>query len=299
MNISLAPSFHCNFRCHWCYLSEEQLRDKTLVDLTVLNNQLLAAGPVTHVDIYGGEAGTLPVEYAEQLLALIKQHTDSINVISNFSVIPDWFHRDDITVSASYDWTFRQQHERVLNNIIGFSKPVPILMLATEELCQVDPAEIAQLLNGIRTVRSLEIKPYSTNQFNQHGMNWLIFEEWIKKWLTLDLNFELVNHNLLENSVNKVYNAYSTDHLYIGPNGEFSVLDFDLNDREYFRHIQDMDDYQQWVAREQHMVQNNKFCKQCPWIGHCMTEHYRNVQSLDLSCNGFKNLLDWYARLED
>lgn len=298
MVISLAPSFHCNFRCPWCYLSVDQLRDKSLLDLGLLNYRLKQVGYVEHVDIYGGEPATLPVDYAVDLLELLKQHTNSINVISNFSVIPGWFYRDDISISASYDWTFRQYHEKVLNNIIGFSKPVPILMLATEELCKVDPKEIATVLNGINTIKSLEIKPYSTNQFNQHGMDWTVFEEWIKEWLALDLNFDFVNRDLLERSVKKMYNAYSDNHLYIGPDGGFSVLDFDLNDREYFRPMQDLEEYKKWILAERQMIQTNKFCSKCYWQGHCATEHYRKVTTINRSCNGFKNLLDWYARLE-
>jgi hypothetical protein len=276
-----------------------QLRDKSLIDLNILDGKLIEAGNIEHVDIYGGEPGTLPVQYVTELLDLLKRHTSSINVISNFSVVPEWFHRSDLTVSASYDWTEREQHTKVLNNIIGFSKPIPLLMLATASLCQVDPREIAQVLNSIRTVGSLEIKPYSTNQFNQHGMDWMVFEEWIKVWLSLDLNFELVNRNILENSISGVYNAYSDNHLYIGPDGEFSVLDFDLNDKEYFRHIRDMDDFKKWTIAEKKMVQGNKFCKECKWQGKCVTEHYRNVTSIDRSCNGFKNLLDWYGGLEN
>jgi sulfatase maturation enzyme AslB (radical SAM superfamily) len=299
MNISLAPSFHCNFRCSWCYLSVEQLRNKSLIDLSLLDSRLIEAGPIEHVDIYGGEPGTLPSHFAIELVDLLKKHTASINVISNFSVIPDWFHRTDITVSASYDWVFREQYDKVLTNIIGFSKPIPILMLATDKLCKIQPKEIAQVLNNIRTIGSLEIKPYSQNQFNQYKMDWTVFEEWIKEWIKLDLNFHLVNKDILDNSKNKLYNAYSDNHLYVGPDSNFSVLDFDLNDLEYFRPIKDIADYKKWVAKEVQMVQSNKFCKDCRWQGHCATEHYRNVTTLEYSCNGFKNLLDWYDKLEN
>lgn len=299
MNISLAPSFHCNFRCAWCYLSVEQLRDRSLLNLDLLHTKLQTVAPVEHVDIYGGEPATLPQHYVEQLLTVLKSHTHSINVISNFSIVPEWFYRDDITISASYDWDQRQSHDKVLTNIIGFNKPIAILMLATEELCQKDPKEIASVLNSISTVGSLEIKPYSTNQFNQHGMDWTLFENWIKKWLDLPLNFELVNRKLLDQSINKQYNAYSDNHLYIAPDGEFYVLDFDINDREYFRHIKDLTHYAQWTKDEKQQVTGNKFCSKCQWQGHCVTEHYRNVKTIDRSCNGFKHLLDWYAALED
>lgn len=299
MNISLAPSFHCNFRCTWCYLSIDQLRDRKLLDLDLLHTKLQEVGTVEHVDIYGGEPATLPRSYAEKLLDVLQQHTASINVISNFSIVPDWFHRKDITISASYDWNQRQSHDQVLTNIVGFSRPVAILMLATDSLCKEDPKIIARVLNQISTVGSLEIKPYSTNQFNQHGMNWIIFETWIKKWLELDLNFELVNRKLLDQSINKQYNAYSDNHLYIAPDGEFYVLDFDINDREYFKHIKNLSQYDAWTKNEKQQVKDNKFCSQCRWQGHCATEHYRNVRSIEHSCNGFRNLLDWYAALEN
>lgn len=299
MNISLAPSFFCNFRCSWCYLSVDQLKDKTLLSLDILDKKLQEAGPITHIDIYGGEPGLLPTDYVEQMLNVISKHTKSINVISNFFIVPTWFSRQDITVSVSYDWTQRQHHEKVLNNIISFDKSIPLLMLATEELCKIDPLEISTVLNSIGNIRSLEIKPYSTNQFNQYDMNWRTFEQWIKRWLELDLNFELVNQQLLKNSVDKKYNAFSDNHLYIGPDGYFYVLDFDDNDREYFKIINSIEDYNVWVAKEKHMVENNKFCSQCQWKGHCLTEHYRHVTSLEYSCNGFKELLDWYAGLEN
>lgn len=298
MNISLAPSFHCNFRCPWCYLSVDQLRDRKLLDLDCLHARLTELGPIEHVDIYGGEPATLPETYALQLLEVLKPHTSNINVISNFSIVPDWFHRTDISISASYDWDQRQSHDKVLTNIIGFSRPVAVLMLATEHLCKQQPKVIAEVFNTISTIASVEIKPYSINQFNQHSMDWTVFESWIQVWLTLDLKFELVNRKLLDQSVKKLYNAYSDNHLYIGPDAGLSVLDFDINDREYFRPIRDLDHYRQWTDDEKRRVKNNKFCSRCRWQGHCATEHYRNVTSIDRSCNGFKNLLDWYARLE-
>jgi organic radical activating enzyme len=299
MNISLAPSFYCNFRCSWCYLGEHELSNMQCIDLTVLQGVLDTIGNIEHVDIYGGEPSLLPKHFVDNLLSLLKNYTQSINVISNFSAVPEWFHRSDITVSASYDWTMREKHDKVLTNIIGFSKPIPLLMLATDQLCLVDPVDIAEVLNSISTVGSLEIKPYSQNRFNSYEMDWTVFEEWIKKWLELDLNFELINRRLLEESVSKQYNAFSDNHLYIMPNGDMNVLDFDLNDREYFKLIPTMADYYKWVEQEREMIKNNKFCKNCQWQGHCATEHYRNVKSLDKSCNGFKHLLDWYARLEN
>jgi hypothetical protein len=278
----------------------EQLRNKDKIDLDILDTRLAELGSITQVDIYGGEPGILPADYANKLIDVVKQHTDKINIISNFSVIPDWYYREDITsVGVSFDWDQREQHDKVLNNIIMFKRPVSMLMLATEELIKVDPQLIASTLNTISNVASLEIKPYSTNQYNSFGMNFKLFEEWIKKWLLLNnLNFQLINRDLLNKCISKEYVAYSENHLYIDPKGNYSVLDFDLNDNEYFRPMRDLDEYNCWVIKERVMVENNKFCSQCKWQGHCATEHYRDVKSIENSCNGFKLLLDWYERVE-
>ena len=263
--------------------------------MELLDQRLRYLAPVTQVDIYGGEPGTLPIEYANNMIDVIKKHTNRINVISNFSVIPDWYYREDITdISVSYDWDQREQHDKVINNIILFNRAVSILMLATEELIKVDPKVIADTFNSIPNIQSLEIKPYSTNQANMHPMNFKRYEEWIKKWIALDLNFNLQNINLLNKCISKEYIAYSENHLYIDPYGNYNVLDFDLNDNEYFRQIKDLNEYQRWCARERFMVEKNQYCRECKWKGHCATEHYRHVKSIDNSCNGFKLLLDWY-----
>ncbi len=304
MFVSLAPSYHCNFNCPWCYLSTEQLRNKDKIDLAVLDNKLGNLGHIEQVDIYGGEPGTLPPAYAKDMINIICKHTDKINVISNLSVIPDWYYLPEITsIGVSYDWDQREQHNKVLTNMILIQRSVAVLMLATEKLIKVDPCLIATTFNNIGNIQSLEIKPYSQNQFNSFDMNFRHYEEWIKRWINLDqtgfLKFQLQNTDILERSVTKEYNAYSDNHLYIDPYGNYSVLDFDLNDKEYFRVIKDLAEYKLWCNKERTMVESNKFCNKCKWVGHCATEHYRNVKSIDNSCNGFKLLLDWYDALED
>jgi hypothetical protein len=94
----------------------------------------------------------------------------------------------------------------------------------------------------------------------------------------------------------KTYNSFSDDHVYITPSGNFSVLEFDLNDNEYFLELDSFDKYLYWAEKEK--INLSPICKQCKYMGHCLTEHYRYVKDLNNSCNGYKGLLEYYERLE-
>ena len=70
----------------------------------------------------------------------------------------------------------------------------------------------------------------------------------------------------------------------------------DLNDNEFFLEYETLDEYFKWCNNEKKRVEKNKFCTKCDYFGHCLSEHLRDVKSLDNSCNGFKHLIDWYKR---
>jgi hypothetical protein len=151
------------------------------------------------------------------------------------------------------------------------------------------------MLNTLTSLVSVEIKPYSTNQANQFNIKFSDFENFIKKWITnKDKQFELVNEQLIQDVINKTRNSFSDDHVYITPNGKYGVLEFDLNDNEFFLEYDTLDQYYQWCNKEKERVTKNKFCSNCNYFGHCLSEHLREVKDLTNSCNGFKHLIDWY-----
>jgi hypothetical protein len=91
------------------------------------------------------------------------------------------------------------------------------------------------------------------------------------------------------------YNAFSSDHVYINPNGNFSVLEFDSNDNEYFLELNTFGEYIQW-AKEEPIKNVSDICKVCTYYGKCLTEHYRYVHDLTNGCNGYKGLLEWQEK---
>jgi hypothetical protein len=254
------------------------------------------------VDIYGGEVGLLEPSYFYEMLNTIgKYYNGKVNVITNFIKVPDFFKDDRVNIGVSYDFSVRQQHETVLQNIMEFPKPIDILILATPQLVKHHTKTVEEdisMFSTIGNVRSVDIKPYSTNQVNQFTNDFTVFEEYVKRWVysSSNMDFDLVNKYNIEQALSWSRNAFSDDHVYITPTGKFAILDFDEDDNEYFNEFDDISFIFVWGEMEKDNIQNNDICSSCPFLGACLSEHLRNVTSIEKSCNGFRSLLE-YAKI--
>jgi sulfatase maturation enzyme AslB (radical SAM superfamily) len=301
LTLSINPWYFCNFRCDFCYLTNNQLSDKTLLSLDILEQRLIeviSRGKIEMVDLYGGEISLLPIDYIMNMKELLHAYgIYKINVITNLSVINEIITDPDFYISVSYDFDAREKNELVFRNMTQLQKPFSILTLASEKLMKKNVSEMISTLNLLKNLQSVEIKPYSSNQANQHNISYTEYEEFIKKYIMSDIhkNFIFVNENNILSSVNKEKNSFSDDHIYITPSGKYAVLEFDLNDNEFFLEYDTLDEYYNWCEREKLRVKGNKFCSKCDYFGSCLTEHYRYVHDLKNGCNGYVGLIKWYA----
>jgi sulfatase maturation enzyme AslB (radical SAM superfamily) len=302
MNISLNPTYYCNFRCDFCYLTKQQLNDRLTISPDQLDlklQEIIKYEPVTGVDLYGGEVGILKDnEFFNLKNTIRKYYQGNINIITNYSMIRDWFFDDDITLSVSYDFTAREKNLIVYNNMLMAQKPLSVLILASKQVIDMNVDNMINELNLCGAITSVEIKPYSINQANSHNVNHRDYENFIIKWLESNApkKFEFINEYLIQDSLNKTYNSFSDDHIYITPAGKFAVLEFDLNDKEYFLELDTFQEYIEWANKEKTKL--SPICQACTFKGHCLTEHYRYVKDLNNSCNGYRGLLEYYEKLE-
>ena len=303
LTISLNPTYLCNFRCEFCYLTPEQLADRKKLDIghfsSMLDSINEAGYYVDHIDLYGGEIGLLSEDYLDDLDTVIDLQTDaSISLITNLSKIHPYFLKDHVDLSVSLDYEAREKHELVLGNMAKISKPIAILMLASPNLLKLDINRMIGILNTYQNVVSVEIKPYSSNQSNTLPVTDKEYEEFVKQWLISPIrkNFTFINKNRIKDSLSGLYSAYSDSHVYITPNGKFGVLEFDLEQNEYFLEMDSFDEYLLWARLEKTKVKSNPICSACPYLGRCLTEHYRDVKSIENSCSGFRHLLDWASQ---
>jgi len=62
ITVSINPSYFCNFRCRFCYLTPEQLGDQKRIDLRDLDRlleEITKHREIDWIDLYGGEIGAL------------------------------------------------------------------------------------------------------------------------------------------------------------------------------------------------------------------------------------------------
>ena len=301
MNLSINPTYYCNFRCDFCYLTKEQLGDRHKISPELLQSSIeQVTDPISHIDLYGGEVGLLTSEYYYSIKDIIrKQYDGNIHINTNLSAFPDFFRDEDVTLSVSYDFSAREKEQFVLNNMMNANKDLAVLILASPKVLEMDVEFMIFTLNMVSNVKSVEIKPYSINQANAHPVTHKDFEDFVIRFdeAKTEKNFDFQNIHNIYRSIDKEYNAFSSDHVYITPSGKFGVLEFDKNDKEYFKEYNTYHEYKEWAENE---VRDNlsPICHSCSYFGHCLTEHYRYVLDLDNSCNGYKGLLDYYARME-
>ena len=215
------------------------------------------------------------------------------------SMIHDYFFDEDVYLSVSYDFEAREKSDLVYQNMMQSKAPIAVLILATPQVINMDVDYMINMLNMCNSIDSVEIKPYSSNQANQYKVTHKQFEEFVSKWIDskVEKRFEFINEIRIQQAVNGNYNAFSDDHIYITPNGKYAVLEFDINDNEYFLELDSYDEYIQWTEKEKNGL--SPICKACTYKGKCLTEHYRYVKDLTESCNGYKGLLDKYANMEN
>ena len=297
--VSINPTYFCNFSCDFCYLTPEQLADQNKIDLDKLDNLLADIPSIDYIDLYGGEIGALKKDYFYGLKDTIrKYYSDEINIITNYSMLHEGFYEDDVYLSVSYDFEAREKNDKVYFNMLQSPVPIAVLILASPRVIEMDVDNMIQQLNICSSIESVEIKPYSINQANAHNVTHKQFEDFVIRWLqsSVPKKFDFVNEANIQRSLQKQYNAFSDNHIYITPNGKYGVLEFDKNDKEYFLELDNWDDYIAWTKKEK-SDNVSDICKSCKYFGTCLTEHYRYVKDLDNSCNGYKGLLDYYASL--
>jgi sulfatase maturation enzyme AslB (radical SAM superfamily) len=298
ITLSLNPSYECNLRCGFCYLSPEQLAAKKIIPGDLLFqklSELSARRTIKYVDIYGGEITLVPEDEVLELLSIVRMfYRGKLNLITNFTKITEYFYRDDLEISVSWDSKARARHKEVLKNMHGFKKDFHILMLASDDLMREGVLSLIQTLNEIRHLASVEIKPYSQSVHTKKKTNFVKFENWIQQWIDLrhEMNFDFINLSKITDCLKKDTSSWSDDHLYLTPDGQFAVLDFTPDGEEKFVVVDGVDGYEEWCMSEYVKFSSDPVCGSCKFLGHCLSEHLQKVPNRENSCSGFYNLLE-------
>lgn len=293
IDLSINLSYYCNLRCKFCYLGEDRLSDHkklSVAQLDKLLRHITESYRIRAVDFYGGEIALVGLEYWTQIRKLVKQHSPrEMRLITNLTVVNEIVMDPEVDLYVSWDWKARQQSERVERNMRSLERPFGLLMLGLDETLDIGDMNLS-IVTGIDNLTSVEVKPYSNSKFNQGFGSIAAATELIRRLRGIT-DKEIRNITAARSAIAGERDAYSKDHLFVTPDGQLSVLDFDENDCEFFRILEDVTAFIEWQKEERRYVAKNEACKHCRYLGRCLTEHYRKVEPADGNCSGFKNLL--------
>ena len=295
MYISINPTYKCNLRCDFCYLTPEQLSDDKKIDLKQLELMLDEFPYISGIDLYGGEISTLPLDYQQELVTLVKGYTPNVSIITNLVQISPIFLDKDINLTVSFDFEARPQWKRTLSNMLLLDRDVSVITLVSRTVLEKDIPTMISFLNGLPRIISVELKPYSRNQnTTQLEVTHHEYSKFLLIWLgnRHRMNFECVNEELVSEALAGERNAFSNEHVYITPNGNYAVLDFDDNNREFFKEVKTIQEVYSWAQQESST--RPVACLTCSYNGRCLTEHYRPDHTG--GCDGFIEVLE---RMED
>lgn len=298
ITVSLNPSYLCNLRCEFCYLSPAQLADTYTMPIPDVSSHLEAISQqrsIIAIDLYGGEPTMLPKAYVERLMYALMFHVSKVRVNTNGTIFRDYFLDDFFELYVSYDYDAREDQEKAFQTMLQLDehrKPYGINLLVSEKILQRNPKDLVKELSPLKFLTGVEMKPYSQNQNNQQAITHKQHEDFVLAFIKAcqDTPVKCVNESLIRNAVDGKGHSFSDEHVYLTPKG-LAVLEFDLNDREYFLPMKDFNEYLDWTQQEKRRVSSNSICSKCEYLGKCLSEHLREVKDMTNSCNGYYNLL--------
>jgi|GEM_PF-982150 len=284
MNVSINPWYFCNLNCDFCYLSKEQLQNKSLLRIEDIKKHLEEIEEIKTIDIYGGEVSLIEDNYMIELIEVCKDYTSDISIVTNGTIVKDWMKKEEIHLSISFDGEARDKNEVVFNNLMLLERNYNIIGLVSNKF---NIEEFTTLTNILpQTCLSVELKPYSVSDNNENkNLNSKFINN--VKYILINSNKSIVNEDRLKLSLSGTYNAFSDEHIYITPNNKIGTLDF-KDGKEYFN---EYDTFKEYKKKWKETISED--CKDCIFLGKCLTEHYKDNEEKD-SCSGFFNLLEWY-----
>jgi len=293
-SVSINPTYKCSAGCKFCYLGDQRL-DQTLLPLSKLHDKLSKLSEIETIDIYGGEISELTDNYIFDLLDCVRGFNPRrINITTNLSRISSAFLEPDVDLYVSWDYVARQDWKNTLSNLQHLHRDFSIITLATRKIAkELFLKEYVKILNRLEGLTSVEVKPYSPNQYNSIWGSEESFETVVKYLLCDDSRkFGLANEDLM-NMALEGNRPHLHDHVFINPRGLYSTIDFDENGLEYFKTIKDVNGIFSKEVDDIVRMGSNPLCRECKYNQSCLSEHINYN-----TCTGHKDLLEWYETLE-
>lgn len=292
-NLTIQPSFKCNYNCSYCYLGKLR-EDNCLLDLGLLNERLVEIRQyfnIGKVQILGGEPSILEQKYFYDLYKEVSEYKTS--VVSNFSNLwlLDFCLQTGTHLTVSFNEE-RPHYKDTLSNLrkckglqcISLSSVVlPSLIDKPAEKVISTYDELGFnvfFLKYNQSVLSQQVYDLTTSQYTR------FLEQIILEYRKENHAFKIENESLLNDTEYKA----SCDHfLFINPNGKYSTITY-TGEMEQFVEFDSLEKYISFSKKTYEEILDK--CKSCDMFNECQSRFMLSSQQ-----NKCKKLFELRKRL--
>lgn len=297
-NISIQPTFLCNFNCNYCYLGN--LRNYAdILDLRVLEQrieEILNKYQIRNINLYGGEISLLKPSYLEELVAICTRIGIKPTVITNLSNdwIIDFCEERSLPLSISLNEErpyYKETLEKIKKLRNRGNKNLSVVVLPSMldkdysglmnfyEKLGLDVFFI-QYHPSVHSCKSGVVYDININHFSNF-LKGIISEKHRK-----DYKIKIINEDILNN---KDYNPLMSGFLFITPFGQYSTVLYQngIERYEYFNNLEEWEECCKKEYKEYFLK-----CNLCEYFGKCKAEHLEVIDKKE--CSGLYELQKWY-----
>lgn len=292
LQLSIIPSFYCNYNCQYCYLGDLR-KDKKLLNLNDLEKRLqeLSNYKIDNISVYGGELSLLNKPYLEELIKILPKCEITFTTNASNPWLIDWCHQNNIHIAISLNEERPNYHQTIQYlKTLSNKNDIELSVVVLPSLLNKSYSELYQFYNNLGyNVYFIQYHPskLSKIQYNISQKDYNIFLE--------NMIQESHKHNGIKISNEIVF--YDKEHiptkngfLFINPNGNYSTVIYDENNIEEYKEYFNLTDWYNDCYNEKQWYFNN--CLYCEYYNKCKAEHLVNLQKP--YCSGLYNILKLY-----
>jgi sulfatase maturation enzyme AslB (radical SAM superfamily) len=344
---TLWPSLYCPLNCPHCYLSLEQRRNKSMLSLDGIRTacekikSYYETRNLDRVEIYcywyGGEPTSMPQEYFLEAVSIIN------TTLADFSVKHDvmsalittdasWFpiikEVAGGVLQTSYDGDMRgkaylKKWEQKVKLAVSSGLKISTTTVVNEELLRLGAEPYLNYLSSLG-VTSTGFLPLLLTDHNQEKNRFSKYHVSMSQYCDFlieitDLYIDRKNNGVPVPEVGQIHRILQARHysflynmaglvLYLMPNGDFTLPDYDKTGKEYlvpfgnilqqsFENILRSPGRKLWL-RKQAMKSGNVECQKCERANACLMEYWKKNRKDD-ECFGAKRFVDYVISRED
>lgn len=297
-NLSIQPTFLCNFNCSYCYLGN--LRNcSDILDLRVLERrieEILNKYQIRNINLYGGEISLLKPSYLEELVAICTRIGIKPTVITNLSNdwIIDFCEERSLPLSISLNEErpyYKETLEKIKKLRNKGNKNLSVVVLPS--ILDKDYLDLMSFYEklglevffiqyhpSVHSCKSGVVYDININHFSNF-LKGIISEKHRK-----DYEIKIINEDILNN---KDYNPLMSGFLFITPFGQYSTVLYQ-NGIERYKYFNNLEEWEECCKKEykEYFLK----CNLCEYFGKCKAEHLEVIDKKE--CSGLYELQKWY-----